>query len=144
MIKVEVVTLERLVHETEGDEVIIPTVEGEIGILHGHLPLVTLLKAGQIVVKHSNGTEELFAVNGGFVEIANNTVRVLADTAERAEELDEKVVQEAIARAEKLKTEATSEHDVISARAQIEANFARLKVIKRRHSRSHHQPHITD
>ncbi len=135
MITIEIVTPERLVHTLHGTEVVLPTLEGQIGVRKGHIPLIAPLKAGQIVVKQENGTEELYAVAGGFAEVLGNTVRILADSAERAEELDEKKVEEAIARAVKQKSEASADHEMVDAAAQLEANLARLKVIQRKKAR---------
>jgi len=143
MIKVEIVTPERLVHTAEGVEIILPTVDGQIGVRNNHLPIITLLKPGQVVVKQANGSEELLAVAGGFVEVRDNIVRVLADSAERAEELNEEQIRAAIARAEELKATAQDEHEFADANARITANLARLKVLQRKRSRSHHQ-HISE
>lgn len=135
MITIEIVTPERIVHTLKGVEVVLPTTEGQIGIRKGHIPLITPLKSGQIVVKQENGDEELYAVGGGFAEVLGNTVRILADSAERAEELDEKKIEEAIARAHSLKSEAGNDHEIADAAAQLEANIARLKVIQRKKAR---------
>jgi len=138
MITVEIITPERLVHTSTGSEVILPTVEGEIGVRTGHIPLIAILKAGAIVVKKTEGAEDVYAVAGGFVEIINNTVHVMADSAERAEELNEDRIKEAIERAKEMKVEKPiSRHDF--AIAAPEANVARLKAIQRKHSRNHHQ-----
>lgn len=143
MIKVEIVTPEKVVNQTEGDEILIPTVEGQIGVRHNHLPLITLLKAGQVVVKRDSGSEEVFAVTGGFVEVSHNVVRILADTAEHAEELNETEIKEAIARAQKAKATADTDHDAAGASALIEANMARLRAIQRRKSRNHHNQNLS-
>jgi F-type H+-transporting ATPase subunit epsilon len=138
MIKIEVVTPEKVVHQSDGEEVIIPTVSGQIGVRQGHVPLITLLQAGQIVVKRKDGSEEVLAVNGGFVEVSENIVRILADTAEHAEDLNEADIKAAIERAQKIKESAITDHDAAGARALIEANMARLRAIQRRKSRNHH------
>ena len=132
MIKVEIVTPERLVHTVSGTEVLLPTTTGQIGVRRGHIPLITPLKAGQIIVKQEAGAEELYAVAGGFAEVTGTVVRVLADSAERADELNETAVQAAIERARQLKAESSDEIALEDAAAQIAANIARLSVIKRR------------
>lgn len=138
MLKIEIVTPERLVRTAEGDEVLLPTVEGQIGIRTGHIPLIVPLQAGEIIVKQDSGNREFFAVAGGFVEVIDNTVRILADSAEHSDELDELIVMEAVERARKLKEEATESVQFADASAQLEANLARLKVVgrKKAHGRS--------
>ena len=142
MISVEVVTPERVVHTTQGAEVLLPTINGTLGIRSGHLPLIAPLKAGQVVVKQENGEEEVYAVAGGFVEVLPNAVRIMADSAERAEELDELVVKDAIDRAERAKLEATEKHEFADAAAGLEANLARLKAVQRKKARNHRGPRL--
>jgi len=134
MLKVEIVTPERLVHTTSGEEVLLPGIDGQLGIRKGHMPLIVLLKAGEVVVKR-DGTEELYAVNGGFVEILGNVVRVLADSAEREDELDEFLIHQAVERAKQAKLEAAEKTEFDTAAAALEANLARLKVFQRRKNR---------
>ena len=138
MLKVEIVTPERLVRTAEGDEVTLPTIEGQIGILKGHIPLIVPLTAGEIVVKRKDGSRDYFAVAGGFVEVLSDTVRIMADSAEHSDELDELIVKDAVERAECLKSEATETIQFADAAAQLETNLARLKVIQRKkaHSKS--------
>lgn len=135
MLSVEVVTPERVVHKAQGDLVLLPTVEGQIGVRKGHIPLIVPLKAGEVIVKQDNGEEELYAVAGGFAEILDDQIHILADNAARAEELSEEQVQAAIERARKLKEEATADHEFSDAAAQLEANLARLKIIQRKKAR---------
>ena len=86
--KLEIVTAERVVYSDEVEVVVAPGIEGELGILPHHAPLLTVLKPGELrVVK--DGQEEIMAVSGGFLEVLGNTVTVLADTAEHAEEINE-------------------------------------------------------
>ena len=89
MLKLEVVTPERRVVDTETEVVTVPTASGEAGILANHAPLVSLLKPGLLsyAVKGSSEKEKL-AIAGGFVEISNNQVSVLTDMAETVEEVD--------------------------------------------------------
>src|SRR6266487_3892347 len=81
---VEVVTAEQELYSGEADSVIAPGSEGELGILPRHAALLTTLKVGELLIKLS-GAEEPFFVSGGFLEVSNNSVTVLAETAERAE-----------------------------------------------------------
>lgn len=131
MIEIEIVTPERVVHTLSGVEVLLPTVSGQIGVRKGHVPLIAPLIAGEIVVKQTDG-EELYAVAGGFVQIVANKVHIMADSAERADELSEHLVHEAIARAKQLKAEATEQVAFDDAAAMLAASIARLKVLERR------------
>ncbi|MDP2136776.1 MAG: ATP synthase F1 subunit epsilon [Candidatus Didemnitutus sp.] len=95
----EIVTPEAKVYSDTIDSVVIPTVEGEIGILPGHIPLLTQVAHGELRV--SKGTETTFlAVSGGFAEIEGDTVRVLAESAITEEKIDEAAVEAAMKRAE--------------------------------------------
>jgi F-type H+-transporting ATPase subunit epsilon len=136
MLSVEVITPQRVVLETTGDLVVVPTAEGILGIRSEHIPLIAPLKAGEIEI-HKEGTPaQHLVVSGGFLEVIDNHVRILADAAERAEELDELKIQEAIERARQLQAEAKNRQQFAEATSQIELNLARLKVSrrKRRHS----------
>src|ERR671923_1142306 len=93
-LNVEIVTAERQVLTDEVDMVIAPASEGTIGILPRHAPLLTALNPGVMVLK-KDGQEEVLAVSGGFLQVSNNRVLVLADTAERADEVDEQRAVEA-------------------------------------------------
>jgi len=114
-------------------EVTIPTSEGEITILPHHTPLIAFLKPGVLVLKKSNGEEEVAFVAGGFLEVLRNKVVVLADTAERASEIDEKKVIVARERAEKLMSETRTidaeQFALIS--GQLEKELARGRALKR-------------
>src|SRR5260370_17363955 len=85
---VEIVTAERELYSGEADSLIAPGSEGELGILPRHAALLTTLKVGELLIKLS-GAEEPFFVSGGFLEVSNNSVTVLAETAEHAEEIDQ-------------------------------------------------------
>src|SRR3954469_15202956 len=87
MLRLEIVTPEKKVVDTEADSVTIPTATGEAGILPNHAPLISALKPG-ILAYSNKGTVERLAVAGGFVEVSNNRVSVLTDTAESATEID--------------------------------------------------------
>lgn len=131
----KIVTPERVVFEDTVDGVVLPTTEGEITLLPHHIPLVTLLSAGVLRIKKGN-EEILLAVSGGVVEIDGKRIIVLADTAERADELEEEKIEKARQSAEKLMQE--KRHDAegfAEATAALERELARLKAIKR-HRRS--------
>ncbi|MFA6098233.1 MAG: F0F1 ATP synthase subunit epsilon [Patescibacteria group bacterium] len=134
-INFEITTPERVVFSDQVDEVVLPTMQGEIGILPNHIPLVSLLSAGEIRIK--KGKEEFFmAVSGGFIEVRPDKVVVLADTAERAEEIDEKRAEEARQRAQALAHEKrTDAREFAAITAKMEKELARLKVATRRRRR---------
>ena len=95
----EIVTPEAKVYSDTIDSVVIPTVEGEIGILPGHIPLLTQVASGELRVSKGGGTQFL-AVSGGFAQVDDQTVRVLAEFAITEEKIDENVVEAAMKRAE--------------------------------------------
>ncbi|MFA6285345.1 MAG: F0F1 ATP synthase subunit epsilon [Parcubacteria group bacterium] len=131
-IKFKIVTPEKTVFEEEIDQVTLPTQEGEITVLPNHIPLISVLSPGELVIKKDN--EEIdMAVSGGMIEVRNNEIVILADTAERAEEIDLKRAEEARARAEKLKDEKIriDETEFAIAAAIFEKNLARIKVARK-------------
>ncbi|HBB36484.1 MAG: ATP synthase F1, epsilon subunit, F-type H+-transporting ATPase subunit epsilon [Candidatus Moranbacteria bacterium GW2011_GWC1_45_18] len=135
-IKFKIVTPERTVYEAEIDQVTLPTQDGEITVLAHHIPLISVLQAGELVAK-KDGEEIAMAVSGGMVEVRKNELTILADTAERAEEIDVKRAEEARARAEKLKEEKirADETGYATAAAILEKNLARIKVARKHLSR---------
>jgi F-type H+-transporting ATPase subunit epsilon len=95
----EIVTPDARVYSDTIDSVVIPTVEGEVGVLPGHIPLLTQVEHGELRV--TKGAETLFlAVSGGFAEVEGDRVHVLAEHAMSEEKIDEKAVEEALKRAE--------------------------------------------
>jgi len=132
-IKFEIVTPERIVFSREIVQVIVPTTSGEITVLPDHIPLVSVLKPGVLEIKEADGKMEIMAVSGGFLEVLSGKIVVLADTAERAEELDEKRIEEAHRRAEERKKEAVEADDIQFANiaAQLEKELARMKALNR-------------
>jgi len=99
-IKFEIATPERVVLKDEILQVTVPTIEGDITILPKHSPLVSILKPGVLELKKIDGSLEIISVSGGFVEVLLNKTIILADTAERAEEIDLERAEEARKRAE--------------------------------------------
>lgn len=95
----EIVTPDARVYSDTIDTVVIPTVEGEVGILPGHIPLLAQIEHGELCVTKGN-VSQLLAVSGGFVEVEGDRVHVLAEHAITEEEIDEKIVEEALKRAE--------------------------------------------
>ncbi len=136
-IKLDVVTAERSVFSEDVDMVIAPGIEGQLGILPHHTPLMTTLVSGELIVK-KGGDEFCLAISGGFLEVRPDRVIVLADSAERAEEIDVSRAQEAKLRAEKLLMEGyPSGVDSAQAEASLRRSLIRLKVAVRRRKRHH-------
>ncbi len=134
-LKVEIVTAERLVYSEEGvDSLIVPGVEGELGVLTLHAPLLTMIQPG--VMHIHKGDEEIeMAITGGFIEVRDNRVTILADAAERAEEIDEVRAEEARRRAQRLLEERAAEIDLSRAQAELAQALARIKAVDRRRRR---------
>jgi len=99
MLTLEIVTPEARVYSDTIDTVVLPTVRGEIGILPGHIPLLTQVEHGELRVT-KNGVTHLVAVGNGFAEIDGDRVQVLAESAIQEEKIDEHAVEEAMRRAE--------------------------------------------
>jgi F-type H+-transporting ATPase subunit epsilon len=125
---VEVVTGERSVlTETDVDMVIVPGSDGSLGILPQHAPLISTLATGELRIKKGT-TEESIVVFGGFVEVTPNKVIILADTAERTDEIDLARAEEARRRAEQALAAATDKVDLAQAEASLRRAVVRLKV----------------
>lgn len=125
---VEVVTGERAVlSETDADMVIVPGADGVLGILPSHAPLITTLTAGELRIKKGT-TEQSIVVFGGFAEITPNKVVILADTAERAEEIDVARAEAARKRAEDAVANVKDAVELASAEAALRRAVVRLKV----------------
>ena len=101
----EIVTPDSRVYSDTIDTVVIPTAEGEVGILPGHIPLLAQVQHGELRVTKGN-TTQLLAVSGGFVEVEGDRVHVLAEHAITEEKIDEKAVEDAMSRAQKELEEA--------------------------------------
>ena len=129
-LKIDIVTAERIVYSAEADAVIAPGVEGQLGILPHHAPLMTILQAGELVVR-KGGQEEIMAISGGFLEVRPDHVIVLADQAERAEEIDAARAEAAKKRAEeRLKTRVAG-LDETRAEAALRRAMVRLTVVEK-------------
>jgi F-type H+-transporting ATPase subunit epsilon len=112
----------------------VPGVEGEMGILPHHEPIMTMIKPGEILVR--KGMEEYsLAVSGGFLEVTPDRITILADAAERADEIDIARAEAAKKRAEEKLTNRTAETDSANAEASLRRALARIKVAEKRRSR---------
>jgi F-type H+-transporting ATPase subunit epsilon len=121
-------------------EVVLPTLDGEIGVLKDHMPLISVATTGAIMVRRNvrdpDSAREYFAISGGAVAVADNTLRVLVDEADHADDLNEAEVQAALERAQKMKLEAKDQISLEHAQTMIDRHTVRLQVAGlRRHKR---------
>lgn len=132
-LSVHIVTAEREVYAEEGvDEVVAPGSEGEFTVLPQHAPLLTMIKPG--IMRVIKGGEEIdMAITGGFLEVKDDRVTILADAAERADEIDESRADESRRAAERALQEKV---DVPGAQASLARALIRLKAVERRRRRS--------
>lgn len=134
-IRCEIVTVERLVYEDDVDSVTAPAVKGEIQVLPSHAPLITALSPGELVVVRA-GETEYFAIGGGYLEVLADKVTVMADTAERADEIDETRAQAARERAERLLSERPpTAEDYAAIEGTLRRSLARLQVARHKRRR---------
>jgi len=130
--KLDIVTPERLVYSEDVDVVTIPTIEGEIGILANHTPIVSVIASGELKIK-KDGEVNYIAITGGFVQFMKNKATILADAAERADEIDIERAEKARARAKKLLSEKQvdkiAQADAIAA---LQRSLIRIRVAQRR------------
>jgi F-type H+-transporting ATPase subunit epsilon len=130
-LKLDIVTAERVVYSEDVDIIIAPGVEGQLGILSHHAPLMTTLQAGELVTRR-DGTEDSLAISGGFLEVRPDRVIVLADAAERAEEIDVTRAEAARKRAQdRLRDRKAAGLDEARAEAALRRAVARLSVAEK-------------
>ena len=133
-LRFEIVTAERVVYSEEVDVVIAPGIEGQLGILPSHAPLLTMLQPGELVLR-KEGEETAIFVSGGFLEVMQNRVTVLADVAECVEEIDIARAEEAKRRAEEGLRLRPPEMDHAAAEAALRRAMIRLKIAERKKKR---------
>ena len=133
-IKLDVVTAEQVVYSDEVDAVVAPGVEGQLGILPHHAPLMTILEPGELLIRKGGG-EVYLAISGGFLEVRPDRVIVLADAAERSEEIDQARAEEAIRRAQQRIRERPPDVDLARAEAALRRALIRRDVAQRRRRR---------
>ena len=127
----EVVTPDRLVLSTEADVVVLPGVEGQFGVLPGHIPFLSALQIGEMYYK-AGGKTEYLAVSGGFAEVTGEKVTIVAESAEMGREIDVERAKRALERAEKRLAAAKTENiDWARAEAAMRRSLMRTKVAGR-------------
>ena len=134
-LRLDIVTAEQSIFSDDVDMVIAPGVEGQLGILPHHAPLMASLQPGELLVRKGD-TEEILVISGGFLEVRPDRVIILADAAERAEEIDVARAEEAKRRAEeRLKERHVIGVDETKVEAALQRAMARLTIaekVKRR------------
>lgn len=135
-INLEIVTVERLLYSDDVDMVVAPGIEGVLGILPDHTPLLTALDHGELIVRKEGEEELSFAVSGGYIDVQPHKVTVLADAAERADEISLERAREARDRAQRIiEAGGLSMDDLIRAEAALRRALVRLKVGQKRRIR---------
>ncbi len=128
---VDVVSAEEAIFSGEAQFVALPGQEGELGILPGHVPLITRIRPGAVRIKTEQGTEENVFVAGGILEVQPDRVTVLADTAIRSKDLDEAKAKQALEEAKLSRAKAQSNREIAKIEATMAALAAQLAYIRR-------------
>ena len=137
--KLEIVTAEQVVYSEDVDVLVAPGVDGELGILPRHAPLLTVLQPGEIRVT-KDGQESFIAVSGGFLEVMSDTVTILADTAEKSDDINAERADTALTRARERIASASTAMDLQRAMASLRRSQARVGVVARRRRRQQGAP----
>ena len=141
MFRFQLVALSGTKFDDDVYEVVLPTLDGEIGVLEGHMPLVSVATDGAIMVRRNprdaDRDREFFAVSGGAIDITNNVLRVLVDEADHANDINEAEAEAAMERAKRMKAEAKDQVSLDHAQTIVDRSATRLQVagLKRRHQR---------
>jgi len=133
-LQLEIVSPERRAFADEVDMVIVPGIDGQLGILPHHTRLISALGIGELRIK-KGGTEQILFISGGFVEVRPDKVVVMADLAEHSEEIDEQKAVEARKRAEAELEQARAPADIARVRAALQTALMRERIAVRRRSR---------
>ena len=129
---VSMVSADRQLYSGEAERLVATAERGELGILAGHAPFLSILKAGQVRLTLPDGKEEVIYISGGFIEVQQGQTIILADDAERAEQLDEERVREARRRAEeKMRDKTSTKLELARAQAELAQTMAQLAAIRR-------------
>jgi F-type H+-transporting ATPase subunit epsilon len=138
MIHFQLVSLDGVKLDTEAYEILLPTLDGIIGVMPGHMPLISAATYGMVSVRHNASDKDdmmdNFAISGGVIEVADNTLRVLVDEADHADEISEAEAQKAFDLAQQMKKEAKDQVSLEHAQSMIDRSSVRLQVagLKRR------------
>ncbi|PKB67405.1 MAG: ATP synthase F1 subunit epsilon [SAR202 cluster bacterium Io17-Chloro-G4] len=130
----EIITAERQVFGDDVDMVVAPGIDGELGILPHHAPLMTMLQPGEILIRQE-GSDTFMSVTGGFMEVIGNKVTILADACERSEEIDEARAQQAVERAQERVARQEADLEMERAVGAMRRAQVRLNIVRRRRPR---------
>lgn len=128
--QLEIITPERTVLRVDVTSIVAPAATGKIGVLANHAPLVASLDAGPLKVTMADGSTRIFALGGGFLEVAANEARILADSGEPADEIDEERARKAEERARRRLKERAQDLDLARAEAALSRAVARTKAVR--------------
>ena len=131
ILRLEIVTPSAIAYEHDVEMVTLPAADGQIGIYAGHMPLLTRIVPGEIIVRR-DGRDEILAVGEGLVEVTGNHVAIATDMAISADDIDEAAVQAARARAEARLRDKISDEEVATVNASLARSLAQLRVKRRR------------
>lgn len=131
LIHVDIVSAEQEIYTGPASMVFAPGELGELGIAPRHAPLLTRLKPGEVRIRNEENIDESYFISGGMIEIQPHLVTILADTAVRAEDLDEAAAIEARQRAEESMADQKSEMDYARAQAELAELAAMVETIKK-------------
>ena len=127
----EIITAERQVYSDEVDAVVAPGLEGQLGILPHHAPLMTALQPGELIIR-KDGAEQFLVVTGGFMEVLGDRVTILADAAEQSDEIDEQRAQAAMESAQERVRNRESDLELEGALSSLRRAQVRVNVVRRR------------
>ena len=136
----EIITAERQVFSDEVDMVVAPGIDGQLGILPRHAPLMTMLKPGALTVRKAGEEDMYVAVSGGFMEVLGNRVSILADACERSDEIDEERAQQAVQRAQERLANRSEDMELERAMASLRRAQVRVDLVRRRRLRGGQPP----
>ncbi len=129
--QLEIITAERRVYSDEVDAVVAPGLEGQLGILPHHAPLMTALQPGELIIR-KDGSEQFLVVTGGFMEVLGDKVTILADAAEQSDEIDEQRAQAAMESAQERVRNRESDLELEGALRSLRRAEVRVNVVRRR------------
>ena len=133
--RLEIITAEREVYADDVDVLVAPGLEGQLGILPHHAPLMTALQPGELMIR-KDGEESYLAVTGGFLEVIGNKVTILADACEHSHEIDEERAQAAVDKAREEIVRLGANQQLAQAAVAMHRAQSRLNVVRRRRPRS--------
>ncbi len=129
--KLNIVSAEKEIFSNLAEMVIVPGAQGDLGILPQHSQLLSILKAGEVIITEQGGKQESIYISGGLIEVQPHVVTILSDSALRASDLDEHAAQAAKQRAEEVLKDQEAEMDFAMAEAQLVEAIAQLKLIEK-------------